>query len=95
MAESIITQLSGKLECMICHQTLFNPRNLPCHHSFCQTCLDNIITFKKNGSGRITCPMNNCPEVVNVGVTESVSTKLGVNYTTQNVLDFLRESKQS
>ena len=38
-------------------ERLANPKVLHCNHSYCKTCLDNILQFRGDGSGFIVCPV--------------------------------------
>ena len=94
MAE-VLTKLSKGVECIVCKKTLFNPRSLPCQHTCCLACLDEIIVFDKDGSGKLKCPSSECSCIVNIKTTETISSTLGINHTLQNVLDILKEHKET
>ena len=38
------------LICPVCHQLFKNPKHLPCHHSYCEECLEKI-----QGHSKVTC----------------------------------------
>ena len=38
------------LICPVCHQLFKNPKHLPCHHSYCEECLEEIQEYSK-----VTC----------------------------------------
>ena len=40
----------GHLICPVCHQLFKNPKYLPCHHSLCEECLEEIQEDSK-----VTC----------------------------------------
>ena len=40
----------------MCHDTIFNPKDLPCPHSICNDCLDELVVFQEDGSGMIQWP---------------------------------------
>ena len=88
--DEALTKLSKEVECILCHKTLSNPRILTCHHTFCQACLDEIITFQEDGNGQLKCPSSGCTNTVNIVVTETVSSKLSISYMFQNVLHILK-----
>ena len=91
----VLTKLSKGVECIICKKTLFNPRILPCHHTCCLACLDEIVVFEKNGSGKLKCPSSECNAVANIKSTETISSTFGINHSLQHVLDILKEYKET
>ena len=94
MAEaSGLSQLSERFECVVCHDTLFNPKDLLCQHSICNDCLDGLVVFEKDGSGTIQCP-HGCNGTIKLGANDSVNSILSLNYGTQNVLLLIKESKE-
>ena len=86
----VLTKLSKEAECNLCHKTLSNPRILTCHHTFCQACLDEVITFHEDGSCTLICASSGCNATVHIGSTETVSSKFGINYMLKNILDVLK-----
>ena len=52
--------LEEYFECSICLNVLDEPRNLNCNHTFCCTCIDDVITFNEDGSIEIICPTCRC-----------------------------------
>ena len=56
-----INELEENLQCTVCLKTLKDPRTLPCWHSFCQACLEDVVQTCRNKAphGReFPCP--NC-----------------------------------
>ena len=56
-----INELEENLQCTVCLETLKDPRTLPCCHSFCQACLEDVVQTSRNKAphGReFPCP--NC-----------------------------------
>ena len=45
MAEKIIKAkaIEELLECTICLEQFKNPKMLPCQHTFCENCLQNLV----------------------------------------------------
>ncbi|XP_078579824.1 E3 ubiquitin-protein ligase TRIM45-like [Branchiostoma floridae x Branchiostoma japonicum] len=44
MAEAILSQISGDfLECTICLEPFKDPKILPCLHTFCKSCLEQVV----------------------------------------------------
>ena len=57
------TSLYEHLTCSVCLECYKDPRTLPCHHSFCRVCLDNVPApisdeeFEETGQPTIMCPV--------------------------------------
>ena len=51
MAAKYIKVASNNLSCPVCYQLFKNPKYLPCHHSYCERCLEKIQVQSK-----IICP---------------------------------------
>ena len=49
-------EISKILQCSICLEILDNPKSLICQHSFCKTCLDNLLQFRQFGGAVLDCP---------------------------------------
>ena len=94
MAEAVLKSFAEKLNCGLCNQTLYKPKLLPCGHTYCQFCLDGIVTFNEVGKGTLICPMNSCKEVVSFTTKEVVATKLKNNITLENTLHVLNQHDQ-
>jgi len=62
--EKIILELAEEVKCVVCFEYMEEPRTLPCGHSICASCLDNMVnsTFSKNME-IVRCPicMSNHP----------------------------------
>ncbi|KAI8510475.1 hypothetical protein Bbelb_113910 [Branchiostoma belcheri] len=55
MASGVASQIKEEfLVCQICFEDYLNPKVLPCQHTFCKTCLENMVAKM----GKLTCP--NC-----------------------------------
>jgi hypothetical protein len=48
--------LNSKLECSVCYQVFTDPRILPCGHTFCLKCLQDIEKAAAGKSNNIPCP---------------------------------------
>ena len=79
-----------KMKCNLCHHILFNPKILPCTHTFCCTCLVDTFSFNKDGSAIFQFPKE-CKGVVNVGSTISINSMLCASFEFQQVLDVLKD----
>ena len=49
-------KLEERLTCPVCLDHFTNPKILPCHHSFCQHCLEGLPLDKKNETYYLSCP---------------------------------------
>ena len=94
MAEAVLKSFAEKLNCGICNQILYKPKLLPCGHTYCQFCLDGIVSFNEVGKGTLICPMNNCKEIVNFTTKEVVATKLKTNVISEDMLRVLDQHGQ-
>lgn len=59
-ASSFVTDIQNMLECPLCLSTLVNPIQLPCHHSFCEACIKQLISTS-TGKHRETSKSIGCP----------------------------------
>jgi hypothetical protein len=48
--------LNPQLECSVCYQMFTDPRILPCGHTFCLKCLQDIVKAVESNSHKIPCP---------------------------------------
>ena len=91
--ESLLTDLKKSVECIVCQEPQLLSKDLPCHHSFCKGCLDDMVTFRDDGSAVLTCPLK-C--IGNVVIKSNETTNsLPINYTLQSVLDLVKASYDS
>ena len=62
-------KLEERLTCPVCLDHYTNPKILPCHHSFCQHCLERLPLDKKNETYYLSCPTCcHCTELPEEGV---------------------------
>jgi hypothetical protein len=65
MATAKATQaalFNAKFECSVCHDVFQDPRNLPCGHTFCLQCLQNIVHAAVTHNGNATVDRIPCPQ---------------------------------
>lgn len=61
MAEAVSYKtISCSENCVICTGNQINPKTLTCQHFFCKDCLDELVTFREDGSALISCPYTSC-----------------------------------
>ena len=51
-----LLKLEEQLTCPVCLDHYTNPKILPCHHSFCEHCLEGLPLDKKNETYYLSCP---------------------------------------
>ena len=60
------------IECSICTETIINPKFLPCLHTFCCQCIENLVTHANNGGEllirSVPCPLCRSPFNTPTGV---------------------------
>ncbi|XP_011406387.1 PREDICTED: RING finger protein nhl-1-like [Amphimedon queenslandica] len=62
-------KLEERLTCPVCLDYFTNPKILPCHHSFCQHCLEGLPLDKMNETYYLSCPTcRHCTELPEEGV---------------------------
>nr|XP_054762210.1 tripartite motif-containing protein 2-like [Lytechinus pictus] len=76
--------ISQSMECPVCLSTLTEPKILSCSHTFCKTCLDNLLEC--HGNSQIRCPV--CRAVTQVP-NQDVG-KLQANLALKNVIEDMK-----
>ena len=51
MAAERMKKVAGLLNCPVCYETYKKPKYLPCHHSYCEGCMEKLQT-----GPNIICP---------------------------------------
>ena len=64
-SHSPLSELEGLLTCSVCLEFFTNPKTLPCHHSFCQVCLENLPQETPRSLSCPTC--RHCTDLPNGG----------------------------
>ena len=67
MAEEALKKLEEQLNCSVCLDTYTQPKQLLCHHVYCQHCLVKLVHQDQQGQAVLTCPI--CRQVTPVPVT--------------------------
>ena len=56
--QQLFKNLRKEAECPLCLETVYDPKTLPCLHSFCLHCLDKLATFaRRQLQETIKCPV--------------------------------------
>ncbi|XP_063960913.1 tripartite motif-containing protein 2-like [Lytechinus pictus] len=76
--------ISQSMECPVCLSTFTDPKILSCSHTFCKTCLDNLLEC--HGNCQIRCPI--CRAVTQVP-NQDVG-KLQTNLALKNVIEDMK-----
>ncbi|XP_063960506.1 E3 ubiquitin-protein ligase TRIM45-like [Lytechinus pictus] len=88
MAEALKTVISQSTECPVCLSTFNDPKILSCSHTFCKTCLDNLLEC--HGNCQIRCPV--CRAVTQVQ-NQDVG-KLQVNLALKSLIEDMKGHPQ-
>uniref|UniRef100_A0A1X7TMM1 RING-type domain-containing protein n=2 Tax=Amphimedon queenslandica TaxID=400682 RepID=A0A1X7TMM1_AMPQE len=64
-----LLKLEEQLTCPVCFDHYTSPKILPCHHSFCELCLEGLPLDKKNETYYLSCPTcRHCTELPEEGI---------------------------
>ena len=63
-AQAALKKLEDQLNCPVCLDTYTNPKQLQCHHIYCQQCLRRLVVRDQQGQLVLICP--NCRQVTPV-----------------------------
>nr|XP_054762119.1 tripartite motif-containing protein 2-like [Lytechinus pictus] len=88
MAQALKTVISQSTECPVCLSTFNDPKILSCSHTFCKTCLDNLLECQ--GNCQIRCPV--CRAVTQVP-NQDVG-KLQVNLALKSLIEDMKGQPQ-
>ncbi|XP_028398988.1 tripartite motif-containing protein 45-like [Dendronephthya gigantea] len=72
-----INELEENLQCTVCLEPLKDPRTLPCFHSFCKDCLEDVVKTRRDEAphGRLVreFPCPNCREMFTLDPDKNVA----------------------
>ena len=91
MAEATLKKVEDQLNCPVCLDTYTDPKQLQCHHIYCQKCLGRLVVQDQQGQPILTCP--NCRQVTPVPVNGVAG--LPAAFHVKNILDILKEQKDA
>ncbi|KAM4694960.1 tripartite motif-containing protein 59 [Discoglossus pictus] len=79
--------IEEELTCSICYSIFVDPRILPCSHTFCRNCLENVVNSSENywrlSMFRLTCP--SCRG--NVELPPTGVRSLPINYALKSIVE--------
>ncbi|XP_048578080.1 uncharacterized protein LOC116617352 [Nematostella vectensis] len=84
MATSASRRLEDEVTCSICIEHFNDPRVLPCFHSFCRHCLEELAVHSE-GRGKLACPL--CKAEFQISQADVPSLK--VNFMINSILSVL------
>ena len=91
MAEAALKKLEDQLNCPVCLDTYTDPKQLQCHHIYCQKCLRRLVDRDQQGQAILICP--NCRQVTPVPANGVAG--LQPAFQTNHLLDILKEHKKA
>ncbi|XP_057303093.1 uncharacterized protein LOC130639900 [Hydractinia symbiolongicarpus] len=87
------SMISAMVECKICLETYHKPKHLNCGHTYCQDCLDDMLSFNEDGSAELNCPLR-CPNKTIINEHDTTSS-LANSYCLSEILDTVSKSGTS
>ena len=52
----VVASIRKNLTCALCQNLLQDPRILPCLHTFCMHCIENLLRSRKTATETVPCP---------------------------------------
>ncbi len=86
-----LEKLEDQLKCSICLDTYIDPKQLQCHHVYCQRCLYRLVVRDQQGQLSLTCP--NCRQVT--PVPASGVADLQAAFRVNQLLEIVEEHKKA
>ena len=84
-------KLEQEVTCAICLDQLKDPKLLPCHHSFCKTCLERHQRSREQQRDILLCPV--CKKVI--PLSSSGIDALPIDFKYKNLVDLIQSTKVS
>ena len=91
MAERALQKLEDQLNCSICLDIYFDPKQLMCQHVFCRKCLVKLVVRDQQGQLTLTCPVCRHVTPVPANGTAGLQPAFQIN----NLLEIVEEHKRS
>jgi hypothetical protein len=89
-----MNDLKKHFECAICSEIFKRPKSFPCHHTFCEHCLDALLQTQKSKKLPLTCPC--CKKKYpNISTAKDLPINFLIQYTIHivNVAAFHQQAK--
>jgi hypothetical protein len=91
--DDLMKEQEDLLQCPICMDRLENPKDLLCNHTFCKSCLDDLLEFDPHdGSAIIQCPMKCKP--LNYIDPLKTTNDLKTSYHLKSMLDWFQSKEE-
>ena len=86
-----LEKLEDQLTCSICLDTYSNPKQLQCHHVYCQECLAKLVLQDQHGQHSLPCP--SCRQVT--PVSEGGVAELQAAFRVNQLLEIVEKNKKT
>ena len=80
------------LTCAICQSTYYDPRILPCLHSFCKACLLNLIGTREVCGHKLKCPLCRSEHILTANGVDDLTPHTQLASEVKNLLRVLRSN---
>lgn len=82
MAEQALKKLEQQLNCSICLDTYSKPKELQCHHVYCEKCLEKLLLVDQDQQKQLSLTCPNCRQVTPVPASgvAGLQTAFHINY---------------
>ena len=80
-AKDVVKMATDNLSCPVCYQLFKNPKYLPCHHSYCEQCLEKMQVQSK-----IICPKCRKKTIVPPGGVKDLDNNFFINRLVDEVI---------
>ena len=87
----LVRELSEDCQCLLCTDTMENPRSLACRHSYCKECLEKFVVFNSTSQVVIKCPYK-CPNETVLRQGQTVGSGLSAELSLKKNLEILKRS---
>ncbi|XP_048578195.1 tripartite motif-containing protein 45 isoform X2 [Nematostella vectensis] len=93
MATSASRRLEDEVTCSLCIEHFNDPRVLPCFHSFCRHCLEELAVHSE-GKGKLVCPLCKAEFQISPADVPSLKVNFMINSTLSVLLLTSEDSKK-
>ena len=92
-SKDYVKDMEKLVECGICLDRLNNPKDLICSHSFCKSCIEDILEFRPNKCAVIRCPMR-CEKVTIIKPNKTVN-DLTTSIHLKQIIEYLSDEQDT